>query len=172
MALVQKIVLLPLVLVAACVIAGSYGVLHNQISYTVALDYFHGFKFEQFRIAPSQQNRIGASIVGWLAAWWMGAIIGTPLAMVALIGTAPKQYFQRSLESLLVAATTALLIGLVALVYAFTQSNLTAFERAGSMHNFSYLGGGVGILTGAAYLIANSTIDRARRETPDDATQT
>jgi hypothetical protein len=32
----------------ACLIAGAYGALHNQISYSVASEYFQQFKFIQF----------------------------------------------------------------------------------------------------------------------------
>ena len=77
-------------------------------------------------------------------------------------------------------ANTALLVGLGALVYAsFTISEASlpaygypsavadkvAFARAGTMHNFSYLGGFLGIVTASLYLI----VERMRqiRAAPD-----
>ncbi len=80
-----KATLLPVLLVAGCLISGLYGMLHNQISYTVAPEYFHAFKFDQFAIPNGLHNRIGASIVGWQASWWMGLIIGVPILLVGLI---------------------------------------------------------------------------------------
>ncbi len=68
-----------------------------------------------------------------------------------------------------VVACTALVVGLGALAFAFATINAqtlpgfwypdgvtdkVAFARAGTMHNFSYLGGFLGILTGTIYLIA------------------
>jgi hypothetical protein len=79
-----RLALLPLSLVFACVIAGAYGAIHDQISYTVAPSYYHDFKFIQFAIAPELQNRLGASIVGWSATWWMGLVIGAPLYVAGL----------------------------------------------------------------------------------------
>jgi len=75
-----KIALFPLLM-----IAGLYGALHNQISYTVSPDYVHAFKFQQFDISENLQGRVGASIVGWYASWWMGLLIGVPVLLVGLI---------------------------------------------------------------------------------------
>ncbi len=67
-----------------------------------------------------------------------------------------------------VVAATALVVGLMALAVAsvtITETNLpdyefpngvadrVAFARAGTMHNFTYLGGFLGIFTGSAFLI-------------------
>ena len=69
-----KLAFVPVLLMVGCLFAGLYGIIHNQISYTVSPEYFHAFKFQQFNIPPSLQNRIGASIVGWGASWWMGLL--------------------------------------------------------------------------------------------------
>jgi hypothetical protein len=164
----MKFLLFPPLLVAGCIIAGLYGALHNQISYTVSPDYFHAFKFQQFDISEDFRDRIGASIVGWHASWWMGLIIGVPVLLVGLIMPGWKAYLTRCLLAIAVVAVTALVTGLVALAWAsctITESTLppywypegltnqVAFARAATMHNFSYLGGFLGILTGSAYLV-------------------
>lgn len=172
-----KFVLLPVLLAAGCLIAGLYGALHNQISYTVAPEYFHAFKFPQFGIPPGLHNRLGAAIVGWHASWWMGAIIGVPVLLAGLAMPDARSYFTRSLIAFAVVAATALAVGLGALADAsatITASNLpdfwypegvtdrAAFARAGTMHNFSYLGGYLGIITGPLYLVVER-IRLARR---------
>lgn len=139
-----------LLLLAACLVAGVYGAIHNQISYTVAPDYFHSFKFQQFDIPRDLHNRLGAALVGWYASWWMGLIIGVPVLLVALILPDGRAYWTRSLVAFGVVALTALIFGLVALVQA---SDKRAFSRAGEMHDASYLGGCIGILTASIYLI-------------------
>ena len=163
-----KILLFPILLVAACLVSGSYGALHNQISYTVSPDYFHAFKFDQFRLPDALHNRLGASLVGWHASWWMGFLIGVPVLIVALILPGWRLYASRCLISFAVVASTALLVGLGALAYAsFTFGETppdwfwypsaaidrSAFARAGFMHDFSYLGGFLGIFTASLYLI-------------------
>jgi hypothetical protein len=145
-----------------------YGALHNQVSYTVSPDYFFAFKFDQFGIPDDLRGRIGASIVGWYASWWMGLVIGVPILLVALILPGPRTYVSGCLVAFAVVAGTALVVGLAALVYAsftITEASLpdysypravknrVAFARAGTMHNFSYLGGGIGIITGSLYLV-------------------
>ena len=52
----------------AIALAGLYGMLHNQISYTVSPEYFAKFKFYQFgRVVSPVPERVRASIIGfWL----------------------------------------------------------------------------------------------------------
>jgi hypothetical protein len=169
-----KVALFPVLLFAACLTAGLYGALHNQISYTVSPDYFHAFKFHQFGIPEALRGRVGASIVGWHASWWMGLLIGVPVLLVGLILPGWEVYLRRCLIAFAVVAVTALVVGLGALVYAcvtFSEAaepgdwfpagvaDRVAFARAGTMHNFSYLGGFLGIVTGSVYLI----VRRVRR---------
>ena len=161
-----KLLLVPVLFVYACVFAGGYGAVHNQISYTVAPEYFTQFKFHQFGIDDSVPDRTGAAIVGWHAAWWMGIGIGIVLIPLGLLipGTA-KEFFWSMIHVFWIVAITTLVVGLVALLIAFltidpdsveefTRFNNqivddAAFARAGTMHNFSYIGGFVGIVTGS-----------------------
>ena len=160
-----KLLLIPVLFVVACIFAGTYGAIHNQISYTVAPEYFTQFKFHQFRIDAEIPDRIGAAIVGWNAAWWMGVIIGIVLIPLGLLIRGNANYFWGMIRVFGIVAITTLVVGLVALAIAFAivdPENVgeftrydneiaddAAFARAGTMHNFSYLGGLIGIITGA-----------------------
>lgn len=178
-----KLILLPLLLIAACLVAGAYGALHNQISYTVSPDYFHVFKFDQFRIPEDLRGRVGASIVGWHASWWMGILIGVPVLLVGLIMPGARTYLTHCLIAIAVVAATALIVGLAALAWASVATSATslprfwyppgvadkvAFARAGTMHNFSYLGGFIGIMTGSLYLIVQRIRLHRRNRRPGD----
>ena len=46
--IVKKLIVYGLLVVIAVLFAGLYGVVHNQISYTVSPEYFTKFKFRQF----------------------------------------------------------------------------------------------------------------------------
>lgn len=171
-----KMALVPVLLGLGCVIAGFYGALHDQVSYTVSPDYFHSFKFHQFQIPPMLQDRVGAAIVGWRATWWMGVLIGVPILTAGLLLPGARAYFKHCLIAFGVVTVTALVVGLGALMYAWmtiTPDSLpgfrypegvdrVAFARAGVMHNFSYLGGFLGILSGTVYL----AIERYRVSSP------
>jgi len=165
----SKAALFPVLLALGCVAAGLYGAIHDQISYTASPDYFHAFKFYQFNIPTPLQNRLGAAIVGWEATWWMGLLIGLPLLTIGLILPDARTYAARCLIAFGAVTATALIVGLGALALATatirTEADVpvrlmppgvadpVAFARVGMMHNFSYLGGFLGIVTGGLYLI-------------------
>jgi hypothetical protein len=165
-----KLAMFPVLLAAGCVISGLYGALHDQISYTVSPDYFHHLKFRQFDIPPHLHNRLGVSIVGWYATWWMGLFIGIPVLTVGLIMPNARAYLTRCLVSFAVVAGTALIVGLGGLAWACCTittapelhwghpseeiADPVAFARVGEMHSFSYVGGFLGIFTACAYLVA------------------
>src|SRR6516162_6190824 len=125
----QRALLVLVLFAAACLFAGVYGMLHNQISYTVAPEYFHDFKFRTFHIPEPLRNRLGAALVGWEASWWMGVLIGSPLLIVGLIRPDGKTYFKHVLLSFAVVAATALVVGLGALAFACCTIP-DAFDRA------------------------------------------
>lgn len=168
-----KLALIPVLLVIACLFAGIYGAVHNQISYTVAPEYFTQFKFYQFHISDHIPHRIGAAIVGWNAAWWMGIVIGIILIPIGLLIPGNANYFRGMIRVFGIVVITTLVIGLIALAIAFLvvdadmvgqisryDNEVTddvAFARAAIMHNFGYLGGLIGIITGGI------TIFRLRR---------
>ena len=178
--MLRKLVQLPFLLIFAAAIAGIYGVVHNQISYTVAPAYFHEFKFDQFSISGELRNRVGAGVVGFMASWFMGLIIGIPIGLISLF--APDQQIMRRLflrTSVFVVFIT-LLVGLLALIHGYFAigpdrlpfwmagreiSTPAAFARAGYMHNFSYLGGLIGLLVGVVYSIC--AIRKSRKRTID-----
>jgi len=118
-----KAVLFPMLLAVACVVAGLDGALHDQISYSVAPEYFHAFKFRQFDLPESLHNRLGAAVVGWRASWWMGFLVGVPVLLVGYILPDGRTYLARSLVAFAVVAATALAVGLGALLWAVCTVN-------------------------------------------------
>ncbi len=160
-----KFLFIPVLFVIACLLAGIYGAVHNQISYTVSPEYFTQFKFHQFKIADGTPDRIGAAIVGWRAAWWMGLVIGIILIPMGLVRYDSRNYFWGMIRVFGIVVVTTLLVGMVGLLIGFltidaqTVGNISrfgnqiandvAYARAGTMHNYSYLGGFIGMITGS-----------------------
>src|SRR5262245_57768608 len=114
----MKLIWFPVLLAAGCVVAGFYGVLHDQVSYSVSPEYFHAFKFRQFGIPAEHHDRVGAAVVGWRASWWMGLVIGVPVLLISLALPDWRSYVSRSLIAFGAVAATALAVGLGALAYA------------------------------------------------------
>ena len=88
--MLKKILCLFIIAISASLIAGIYGILHDQISYTVSPEYYTKFKFIQFNLANEnniekiKNPRILVSIVGFLATWWFGLILGFILGLTTL----------------------------------------------------------------------------------------
>ncbi len=162
----MKWLLFPLLIAIACLVAGLYGALHNQISYTVALEYFHVLKFPQFGIPADLHNRLGAAVVGVAASWWMGLVIGVPVMALGLRIQGNARYFRTGMRAIglvigisaICAITTLGLLTLIATPELAAQFNLppsvtdrVAFLRAGAMHEGSYAGGLLGLLAALFY---------------------
>lgn len=73
---VRKILTIFLVAAMASVIAGLYGVINDQITFSISSEYYTKFKFIQFNLANENNIdkikflRIFVAIVGFLATWW------------------------------------------------------------------------------------------------------
>jgi len=179
----NKLIALILILIITPILGGIYGIVHDQITYTISNEYYTKFKFIQFGLqdwgmgenvgtpkTPEVQlwnPRLGASIVGFLATWWVGMIIGIVLGLIGLIHKNGKEMFQITMKASLMTIGIALIAGIIGLIYGklvltndppnwFLPENLinrTNFIMVGSMHNFSYLGGFVGMMISVIYSI-------------------
>lgn len=161
----------------APLIGGVYGIIHDQLTYTISPEYYTKFKFFQFGLmnygneAIFPNPRIQVSLVGFLATWWMGIPIGLILGSVGLIHKEAKSMFLITLKAFLITVLLAFITGLVGLGYGhfvlanqteesftywFIPENLIDFKnfiKVGSMHNFSYLGGLIGLIGGIMYSV-------------------
>lgn len=140
--------------------AGLFGVLHDQISYTVSSEYYTKFKFLQFRLLDASiPERLRAAAVGFLASWWMGIPLGLFSGLGGLVQVSASQTRRALLWSLPVIFAFTLLFALGGLAYGYAQTatfDLAAYQGwfipealvdprrflcAGYMHNAAYLGG-------------------------------
>lgn len=152
--------------------AGLYGVVHNQISYTVSPEYFTKFKFQQFGFADmALPDRVRASMVGFLASWWMGIPIGLLVGGAGFIHPSPRRMLKVSLWAFFVVVAFTFLFGLCGLLYGYVETStinpanykcwfipddvvdLRRFLCAGYMHNASYLGGTLSIFVASFFQI-------------------
>lgn len=167
----NKIYSLILILLLAPMIGGLYGILHDQLTYTISPEYYTKFKFYQFGLMDSGNEaifpnpRLQVAQVGFLATWWMGLPIGLILGLIGLVHENSKQMFRVTLRAILLTVLVAFATGLLGLAYGkfyladtgvdwWLPDNLIDrknFIAVGSMHNFSYLGGLTGLITGVIY---------------------
>jgi len=174
----KRLATISLLLLLSVLVAGLDGAAHNQISYTVAPSYFHGFKFHQFHIDEALRNRLGASIVGWHASWWMGLVIGLPVLAAGTLVRGTERFVRAFVAALAAVVGLTFAAGLIALGYGFATigpdtlppwsdatrlADPVAFARAGTMHNAAYLGAIVGTVTGLAVMVAEAVRSRRQR---------
>jgi hypothetical protein len=160
----QKFLTLLVYIALAMLVAGVFGAVHDQISYTVSHEYFTKFKFIQFHLLDDNiPERLRAAKVGFLASWWMGIPLGVLTGLAGFIHPSESQRRRALLLSLPLIAGFTLVFAIAGLAYGFSQTatldlrgysgwyippNLEHprdFICAGYMHNAAYLGGAASI---------------------------
>ena len=179
----KKILILILTIVLAPIIGGIYGILNDQLTYSISPEYYTKFKFYQFGLVDSGNEaiflnpRFEVSIVGIMATWWMGLLIGGILGFVGLIHNGHKRMFRITMKAILITIAVTFFIGLIGLFYGkfylnrgnvdwWLPKNLIETEdfiAVGSMHNFSYIGGLIGLIVGIVYSINQRMISDKRK---------
>ncbi len=165
----MRLLLIPVLTAFACLMAALYGALHNQISYAVGPDYFHGFKFLQFGVGPDVPPRLGAALIGVQASWWMGLVVGLPIAALCARAPSGRAMARLFLRCTAIVLTVTLVLGLASLLVPVemldglvpvpaTAQDAQGFARAALMHDTSYLAGILGMLAGGFHALR-----RARR---------
>lgn len=150
--------ILPWILRGA-LIAGLYGVVHDQLTYSISAEYFSGFKFYQFSyLNVGLPTRLFVALVGFQAAWPLGALTGWVVASYGFrhrdraaarqrIVRAFATVFGALLASLLIGATFGYVRTYVCQVEHFLGWEqylrgraLQRFTVAGWIHNATYIG--------------------------------
>ena len=152
-------------------IAGVYGIVHDQITFSLGYEYFTEFKFHQFHyLDKSQPERLVVAEIGFLATWWVGFFAGWFMGRLTIphmpLGIAAR----RSLKGVLVMIITAVIFASGAYAIAPTDTedprisawesllehtdviDVVAFVQVGYIHNASYLGGLVGLIVALVWL--------------------
>lgn len=147
------------------IIAGSYGIVHDQITYLIGPEYFTKFKFQQFYYADfGFGERVFVGCIGFLATWWVGFIVAWFLARRLIPNQSRKLAYRGIFQGFAIVFLCGMLFGVGG--YAFglwqgpdadysawagilNQYNISCerlFVRVAYIHNASYLGGFIGFV--------------------------
>jgi hypothetical protein len=163
-----KILILVATIVLMPVITALYGVVLDEITYTISYEYYTKFKFIQFELwnyntdAKFLYPRKYVAAVGILATWWVGLIIGTVLGCIACINKSYQVMFKKTYESVLIIFVVILIFGLVGLLvgcfanpyvkYNYTFTSQIIHEReffiVGKINLYTYKGFVFGLFVG------------------------
>lgn len=153
------------------IIAGIYGIVHDQITLRLGVEYFTKFKLLQFYyLDPSAPIHITAMKIGFLATWWVGFFAAWFMARVTMPHEPLLQAARRcawGVAGMMITAATLALIAAQRAPKSLADPRLTAWEdmlvsyniqdplafiRVGYIHNASYLGGLLGLLAALLWL--------------------
>lgn len=156
-------------IVLLCIVAAViYGIIHDQITARICVEYFtigHPPVFD-----TSDPTLLG---LGWgvIATWWVGLIMGVPVALASRVGSLPKW------DALQLMKPLAIMLGVVGLVaalsgvagyFAATHKAVWLFEPLASrvpadrhvafitdlwIHLASYIGGFLGGIVLCVYIL-------------------
>ena len=77
-----------LAIIAMSILAAViYGVVHDQVTARICVEYF---TVAHPHVIDSTDPTVLALVWGVLATWWVGLILGVPLALAARVGNRPK----------------------------------------------------------------------------------
>lgn len=159
-------------------VGGAYGVLHDQVTYSIGPDYFTRFKFNQFAYADfGFPVRVFVGEIGFLATWWVGFFSAWFLARIAVPAWPPRVAFRRCVEGFgiifgvaVTAATAGWLLARnhspdfsnwAGMCASIGVENVPAFVTVAYIHNASYVGGLLGLSSAIGYLLVRKRWDAA-----------
>jgi hypothetical protein len=163
------------------VLAGIFGIIHDQFTYTISPEYFTRLKFAQFHYADFELSpRLFVAEIGFLASWWVGFTAAWFIARVVVPHNTPmvaRRLAARGFAMVAACATLAAVTGYVLgrlkcssydlsswqdFAETLGLTDLPRFVRAAYIHNASYLGGLLGLIIAIAYLRWAARRDRTR----------
>lgn len=161
-----KLRLLPAFLgvsVLGAAIAGIYGIIHDQITYSISEEYFTRLKFIQFAYADlGYPPRVWVGTIGFLASWWVGFFAGWFLARICYSEKRDRLQWNLILRGIMIMLACTAISGLIGCMLVILDHydheswsiaanmlgvhNIKAFTTVAFIHNGGYLGGLIGFI--------------------------
>jgi hypothetical protein len=156
---------------AGAMLAGIYGIAHDQFTYSISPEYFTRLKFEQFHYANfGLPERVFVAEIGFLATWWVGFFSAWFLARLSVPAFPPRlarRYIMRGFLVVLAGGLAGLAVGYLLGIQwmppppdsdwhcvgaALGIVDLQSFVRVAYLHNCGYLGGLIGVVAALIYV--------------------
>lgn len=153
------------VAVVGGLLAGLYGVVHDQVTFSISREYFTHLKFEQFQYADfGWGERAFVGTIGFLATWWVGLLAAWLLARRLIPGQPRGRAYRQILAGFGVILASGTLFGFAGYAYGllrgpgadysswhwavklFEITDVWSFVRVAYIHNAGYLGGLFGLI--------------------------
>lgn len=124
-------------------------------------------------------HRATVAVIGVRATWWTGIFIGLGLGLPALAFRNHRLMWNNYWKAIALTLSVAMLTAFAGFLYGkynlvktgvdwWLPENLVdknSFIIVGSIHNFSYLGGLLGLITSIIFLLVRNNVERKRLRT-------
>lgn len=164
--------------VIGSLIAGAYGIVHDQVTYSISSEYFTKLKFYQFdHINFGFAERLFVAQIGFMATWWVGFFSAWFIARLLFPVWPVQDAYRKSFKGFGIIFGGAMLGGVIGFFLGVTHSSdysywepmiesLQVTEKAdfvsvALIHNSGYLGGLIGLI-GCLILLAVEKRDPTR----------
>jgi hypothetical protein len=172
----RKFAVFLLIILVATVIAAIYGIGLDQVTYSISPEYYTKYEFIQFNLADPvaaqhmTQPRSAVVMVGVLATWWTGLIIGVVLGFITLLFTDADTMFRSALQALALVFLVVIVTDVIGGIYGHDVlakkgvdwwlpeqlKDRAAYITVGSIHSCSYIGDVIGIAAGIVFLLVKN----------------
>lgn len=156
-------------IILCCLMAGTYGILIDQVTYTVSPEYYTQYKFPLYHINPYEfgGDRMSAVVIGFMATWWTGLFIGAGLGFTSMIFDQQRERRRNLIVAVFIVLVTTIVMGGIGYLYGLmVEVNEVVEQRmliqslndpidfvvVGSVHQHSYVGAFLGLFLGISYL--------------------
>lgn len=139
-------------IVAGVLLACIYGIVHDQLTYLISPEFYTKIRFPQYNI-HSNAARWGVSLVAIYSSWKIGFIFSIIITAMGAIHNYTKLFVKYTVEAYLVVATTTSIISFVGYLLELSKDNINNgnFLMVQSIHNFTYIGGIIGMFLGLCW---------------------
>lgn len=145
----MKVAVFILLVLIAVVLGSLYGLLHDQVTFSLNRDFFYKVRFSSINFDPTKDApRVAAALVGIQKTWPVGLVLGLAISVVGLIHRSSKKMFILSLQGFCIAFSLAALFTLIAV---FTSESEVSMQGITRINNFGYVGGIIGMFIGIGW---------------------
>jgi hypothetical protein len=167
--------------ILGALIAGAYGVTHDQITYTISSEYFTQIKFKQFHYADfGFGKRVFVATIGFLATWWVGFFAGWLFARLYSakqnVVDAHRMVIKAFIAVFACGFASAMIVGAIGYLFinqnnidqswgytlkAYDIKDAPNFMRVVYIHYASYAGGLTGIILSLVFIKPSKFLQKA-----------
>ncbi len=180
----MRLLIFLVLLFISSVSAGVYGIIYDQISYSVSPEFFEKLRFPEdgYHVSSRLHPRLKAAYAGWTNTWPVGLVLGGILSLAGLMHHNLRRMLTTTLLSFFFTLAISFMFGMVGLYMGSTEwgnddayVNLRAdlhdpthFKMVQNMQNFSYVGALTGIFVGLFFHLYQRNKDRKVRLTTQE----